>query len=213
MPIDGQLYEIGGPPGKLVSMATPTHSTLLAWPQRLISELDIADGRTQRLAEGLSREQLNWQPSPGAWSIGQCLEHLLLANQIYLSAISVSLDGPRQSPVREITIGWFSRWFIRNYIAPSSKGTRAPAPGKIRPARDVECSVLEAFLNSNQVAREVISRASAYDVNRIRFKNPFIPLLRFTVGTGLEIVSKHQSRHLLQAERVRQSPAFPSNLR
>ena len=37
----------------------------------------------------------------------------------------------------------------------------------------------------------------------IRFRNPFIPLLRFTVGTGLEIVAKHESRHLLQAEGVR----------
>ena len=58
------------------------------------------------------------------------------------------------------------------------------------------------------MARQLISRASDYDVNHIRFKNPFIPFLRFTVGTGLEILSKHQSRHLLQAERVRQSSAF-----
>ena len=50
--------------------------------------------------------------------------------------------------------------------------------------------------------RELVARASAYDVNRIRFKNPFTPLLRFTVGTGLEIVTQHQSRHLLQAEVV-----------
>jgi len=49
-----------------------------------------------------------------------------------------------------------------------------------------------------------------YDVNRIRFKNPFVPLIRFTVGTGLEIVSQHESRHLLQAERIRESPGFPA---
>jgi hypothetical protein len=50
---------------------------------------------------------------------------------------------------------------------------------------------------------------SPYDVNRIRFRNPFIPVLRFTVGTGLEILSNHQRRHLLQAERVRESLEFP----
>jgi hypothetical protein len=32
--------------------------------------------------------------------------------------------------------------------------------------------------------------------------NPFVPLVRFTVGTGVEIVWRHQHRHLLQAERV-----------
>jgi len=191
-------------------VAATTHSALPAWSQRLISELEAADQRAERLARGLNREQLNWRPTPGAWSIGQCLQHLLIANEIYLPAISISLDGRQRSQVREVTLGWFSRWFIRNYIAPSSKGTRAQAPKKIQPARNVESSVLDAFLRSNNVARELISRASDYDVNRIRFKNPFIPLLRFTVGTGLEIVSKHQSRHLLQAERVRQSSEFPS---
>lgn len=193
-----------------MSVAATTHSALPAWSQRLISELEAADQRAERLARGLNREQLNWRPTPGAWSIGQCLQHLLIANEIYLPAISISLDGRQRSQVREVTLGWFSRWFIRNYIAPSSKGTRAQAPKKIQPARNVESSVLDAFLRSNNVARELISRASDYDVNRIRFKNPFIPLLRFTVGTGLEIVSKHQSRHLLQAERVRQSSEFPS---
>jgi len=55
----------------------------------------------------------------------------------------------------------------------------------------------------------LVQDASDYDVNRIRFKNPFVPLLRFTVGTGLEILSKHQDRHLLQAERVKDCADFP----
>lgn len=69
--------------------------------------------------------------------------------------------------------------------------------------------VLDELRRSNQAVRELIRRASDYDVNRIRYRNPFIPLLRFTVGTGLEIIVKHQSRHLLQAEGVRQSAGFP----
>ena len=193
-------------PGKLVLVAT--HSTLPAWSQRLISELQTADARAEQLARPLTRDQLNWSPAPGSWSIGQCLEHLLIANEIYLPAISMSLNTRLPSEVQEVTLSRFSRWFIHNYIGPSN-GKRAQAPRKIRPAVDVETSVLDAFLRSNDVARALIARASAYDVNVIRFKNPFIPVLRFTVGTGLEIVSKHESRHLLQAERVRQSSSFP----
>jgi hypothetical protein len=54
-----------------------------------------------------------------------------------------------------------------------------------------------------------VSRAAAHDVNRVRFGNPFLPLIRFTVGTGLQIVARHNHRHLLQAERVRQLGEFP----
>jgi hypothetical protein len=175
----------------------------------LISELDAADRRAERLGKALTAAQLNWRPRPDAWSIGQCLQHLCVTNEVYLPAISTSLEDRRRSRVQEIVPGWFGRWFIRKFIAPSSEGSRTSAPQKIVPDDQVEPSILESFLQSNRAARELIYRASDYDVNRIRFKNPFIPMLRFTAGTGLEIISKHQSRHLLQAERVRQSTDFP----
>jgi DinB superfamily len=188
----------------------PTADSVMPdWSSRLISELDTADRRAESVAKGLNPVQLNWQPRQGAWSVGQCLEHLRIANEVYLPAIAAALEGRQRRPVDDIRLGWFSRWFIRSYIAPNRKGTRARAPKKIEPTKQVEPSVLEAFLRSNQSARELVRRAMDHDVNRIRFKNPFSPLLRFTVGTGVEIIAKHQSRHLLQAEGVRQSAGFP----
>jgi hypothetical protein len=123
--------------------------------------------------------------------------------------MAAALEGSQQAAVQEIRIGWFSRWFIRNYIAPNPQGARARAPKKIEPGMQVEPEILAAFLRSNQAVRDFIRQASDYDVNALRFKNPFIPSLRFTVGTGLEIISKHESRHLLQAEGVKQSTGFP----
>jgi hypothetical protein len=126
-----------------------------------------------------------------------------------LPAISAALEGRQHRPVEEITLGWLSRWFIRTYIAPNPGGKRARAPNKIEPAKQVEATVLEAFHRSTEAARALVRQASNYDVNRIRYKNPFIPFLRFTVGTGLEIIAKHADRHLLQAETVRHSASFP----
>lgn len=181
-----------------------------AWPQRLIAELDASDRRAERLAQDLTPEQLNWKATPDAWSIGQCLQHLYIMNKVYLPAISVSLEGQQRSPVQEIVPGWFGRWFIRSYVEPSSKTKRAPAPKKIDPGDRVDPSILELFLQSNEAVRDLVRTASEYDVNRIRFKNPLVSVIRFTAGTGLEIISKHESRHLLQAERVRQSAGFPA---
>jgi DinB family protein len=180
-----------------------------AWSVRLISELHAADQRANALAKTLTPQQLNWKPGPGEWSVGQCLEHLCVTNDVYLPPMSSSLAGRRLAVVSEITPGWFGRWFIRNYIEPSSDTRRARAPKKIAPGSEVEPSVLERFLSGNQSVRELVLRAGKHDVNRVRFKNPFIPVLRFTVGTGLEIVVRHQRRHLLQAERVRQRVEFP----
>jgi hypothetical protein len=175
----------------------------------LIAELHASDRRASDLARGLTSEQLNWRREPGTWSIGQCLHHLHMANKVYLPPIAVALHDRRPSPVEEITPGWFGRSFIRMYIEPESRGRRQ-APGTIAPAPQVDTSVLDEFLKGNDVARDLVRKAAAYDVNRLRFKNPFVPLLRFTVGTGFEIISRHQRRHLLQAERIRQAPTFPA---
>ena len=184
-------------------------SVLPAWALRLIAELEAADRRAESVAKSLRPDQLNWRARPEAWSTGQCLEHLYNANEVYLPAIAAALEGQQHALVHEIRMGWFSRWFIRSYIAPNPDGRRAQAPRKIAPANEVRADILEAFLRSNQGARELVRRAGEYDVNAIRFKNPFIPFLRFTVGTGLEIIAKHQSRHLLQAENVKRSAGFP----
>jgi len=182
---------------------------LPAWSTRLMGELAAADQRAKGLVSGLNREQLNWHPAPGAWSIGQCLEHLSIANEVYLPAMANSLAGKPGSGVPEILPGWFAQWFITSYIEPSPQTRHARAPKKIVPGVQVELSVLDRFLRSNEAARQLVLQASAYDVNRVRFRNPFIPVIRFTVGTGFEIVSRHQRRHLLQAERVRQTAGFP----
>ena len=190
-------------------MALRADLSLPAWSVRLIDELDATDRRVNDLARGLSREQLNWKPAEDVWSVGQCLQHLCAANEVYLPAIANALVNRRPSPVQDITPGWFGRWFIRTYIEPSSRSKRARAPAKIAPGQKIDDSILDRFLRSNDVARDLIRRAGAYNVNRIRFGNPFIPLLRFTVGTGLEIVWRHQRRHLLQAERIKQAATFP----
>lgn len=161
------------------------------------------------LLKPLTAQQLNWSPAPGTWSVGQCLEHLYITNEQYLRPMSDSLVGRHRAVVEGIRPGWFGRWFIRNIIEPSPKSRKSRAPRKIRPGAQIDQSVLERFLSSNRKARELVHRAGNYDVNSIRFRNPFIPLIYFTVGTGLEILSNHQRRHLLQAERVRQSAGFP----
>jgi hypothetical protein len=178
---------------------------------RLNSELDEADQRAGLVAGQLRLDQLNWQPGPGIWSIGQCLDHLIVTNGVYAPPIARALEGREQERrrVAEIRLGWFGRWFIRNYVAPNPGGAKTKAPRKIDVASSVGADVLAKFVESNRAVRALIRQASDYDVNAIRFKNPLVGLFRFPVGMGLEIIAKHESRHLLQAEGVRKAAGFP----
>ena len=63
------------------------------WAPELLAQLDAHDRRATALVQGLTHEQLNRQPSPGAWSIGQCLAHLCEANDEYISPLHSALAG------------------------------------------------------------------------------------------------------------------------
>jgi hypothetical protein len=190
-------------------MSAPEETLAPAWSIRLAFALGVNDQTAKTLAAGLTDEQLNWQPGPGSWSVGQCLEHLCITNEAYLASISAALREKPDSPVEQITPGRLGRWFIRSFVEPSPGSKRVPAPRKIRPAARVERGVLDRFLSDNESCRELIHRARGKNVNHIRFWNPFVLGVRFSVGTGLEIIEGHERRHLLQAERVRASVNFP----
>lgn len=183
---------------------------MAAWAESLLNDLDKADERARSVVSGLSVEQLNWQPGPNIWSVGQCVDHLCVMNEVYLPPIAKALEGKAKASVVEVTPGWFGSWFLKSFVEPSPETKKVKAPSKSAPASKVDGRILEKLLKgNNEVLRELIRRASEYDVNRIRFRNPFIPVIRFTVGTGLTIVVRHQHRHLLQAERVKSNAKFP----
>src|SRR5262249_44306199 len=102
--------------------------TLAGWPARLARELNASDERARELLRQLTTAQLNWQPAPGSWSIGQCLEHLCITNEEYLAAISPALENRPDNPVTEIEPGWFGRWFLRTFVEPTPQTKRASAP-------------------------------------------------------------------------------------
>jgi len=189
--------------------AEPSPSPAPAWSLRLASALNANDDSAKQLLAGLTEQQLNWQPAPTSWSIGQCLDHLCATTDAYLPPLIAALKNKPDSPVDDLRLGWFGGWFFRSFVEPSPTTKRASAPPKIRPASNVNLSVLDRFLSGNQSCRELLLTARNKNVNRVRFWNPFVPGLRFTVATGLETIPAHQRRHLLQAERVRNSPSFP----
>lgn len=190
-------------------MAPPRETLTPAWSTRLATDLTASDQTARNLISELTNEQLNWKPSPGRWSVGQCLEHLCIANEAYLPPISAALKDKPDSPVEQIAPGWFGRWFIRSFIEPTPDTRRVSAPRKIRPTSRVGLSVLDRFVADNQAYRDLILSVRYKNVNQIRFWNPFVTGLRFTVGTGFQIIVSHERRHLLQAQCVRDSAEFP----
>jgi hypothetical protein len=179
---------------------------------KILQQLHGSEQAAAQLFTGLSRVQVNWQPSGGkSWSIWQCFDHLARTNNFYCQAMMEALANPRQSATgtTEITPGWFGRWFIAKMEPPAQ--ARFKAMAKVVPAANGDAQdALRAFLDSHAEVRRVLESWERVDFNRVRFQNPFVPVLRFTVGTGLMVINAHDRRHLWQAGCVKEAGGFPA---
>ena len=186
----------------------------------ILPELDRSEAEARSLIEGLSHEQINFQPDSGRWSIAQCLDHLAKINTTYTAELGLALARANRQPGREqppIRPGWPSRFFIRNMDAPpagelgSRPKMKFSAPPTAAPAQDKPGDLaLREFIASHDRIRELLKGSEGIDLNRVRFKNPFVRGLRFTIGTGILIILAHDRRHLWQARRVREALPGPS---
>lgn len=180
--------------------------------QEILDAVDHADRAADVLVADLTEEQFHWQPDGGrAWSIAQCLEHLATTNAIYGDAIQTGImAAKRRGWTRKgpLASGFFGRQFVQSMEPPVRRRFRSP--GKTRPGSGLpKTEALRRFHAAHERIRQLVRDAAGVDGNRATFKNPFMPLLRVRVGTGLRVIPAHDRRHLWQASRVKEAPGFP----
>lgn len=182
--------------------------------QQALDDIDAADRAVDALVADLTDEQFFWQPNDGrSWSIAQCLEHLALGNGVYAAAMRGAIEDARRRGLRgggPIAPGCLERQFITALEPPVKRRMRAPS--KILPpsghGRD---RILRAFREAHDRLREHARAAAGLDVNRVKFRNPFIPLFRVRLGSAFRILAAHDRRHIWQAGNVTKTAGFPTS--
>jgi hypothetical protein len=175
--------------------------------QALAQAYDAADRDARALVAGISPELGAWRADAGSWSIAECLDHLATANRVYLAAMRApaerALEGGRRRR-RPALPGVIGGWFVGTLEPPARPAFKRKAPRKIRPrtAPPVD-DALAQFLASQQDVRAFLRRYADIDLASVRFPNPFVRGIRFSLATGLHVIAAHDRRHLWQAWRVR----------
>ena len=65
----------------------------------LVSQADAIANDARKVFGSLTKDQLNWKPSPERWSVAQCFDHLITSNSGYLPIIDDVLKGQKKSSV------------------------------------------------------------------------------------------------------------------
>ena len=173
--------------------------------ESLKAQLHAASEEASTLKAQLTEEQAAWRPAPGSWSVSECIDHLASTNRAYLAELQTAArlararNRLRRGPA---TPGWFGSWFVQQLEPPVKRGRKMPAPGKVRPRELPLAEAYAGFASEQELVREFLEANADLDLAGIRFVNPFVPGLRFSLASGLHIILAHERRHLWQARQV-----------
>jgi hypothetical protein len=171
--------------------------------QQLRAESIATRERIAALVRSLDAARINEHPEPDGWSVGQVLEHLVIADELYDAPYaSLLARAPRDAgaALRE----WKSS-LIGGMIAGSLlKPKPLKGPKVFRPGPTPRGGVVEALLSRELRFVQAMDDASSLDWRKLRIGSPALPRWapKMNLGDGFRIHVVHVTRHSKQIERL-----------
>ena len=175
----------------------------------LQAQLEAVEREAEALVAGLTDEQGSRRPEGRGWSVVECLDHLATGNRLYLRAMQEPANRARMRGKRRwrpARPGWVGRLFVGLLEPPPTWWSKLKTPRKIRPrATPPLAQTFADFLDTQAEFRAFLRANADLDLAGIRFQNPFVRGIFFSLATGLHVIAAHERRHLWQAWRVRRA--------
>lgn len=194
-------------------MTQPLQSQLLV---ECAERFRTAITRAEALCARLTPDQANFKPDPKRWSVAECLEHLSTSMTAYLPHLQRAVERARAAG-RTGSEPWgkgtfFGRFILNNMVkGPTHMKVKAPPPFRpeVRSTWDL-AEVLQRFKQRTGTMLELLEQADGLDLGRIKQSTP-MPMVKVTLAQSFEIHSRHNHRHLDQAQRVVEHADFPKS--
>ncbi len=161
----------------------------------------------------LREDQLNWKPKPKSWSIAECIKHLELAFEGYLSGLDKAIEMGNRNNIsgrKKPEISWSGKIMVF-FVNPSIK-IWVPAPPSFKPKKHHTYTheILHQFLSDIQRISAQLESSKSLDWNQLKIVSPVTSLLILNLNDTYEILTLHALRHIKQAQRVMSHDHFPS---
>jgi hypothetical protein len=174
----------------------------------IVQSLESAQSHLRRLTDKLPESDWNKKPAANQWSAAECVEHLNLTSRAYIPRLRDAVAKAREvrhSPTRHYrhdALGWFlSVMFgplrhLGKFKVLRVKTTPAfvPRPGRSR------TEILSDFVRLQTELISLVQSANGLPIDHVKIVSPFGGRMKYNAYSALVIVSRHQLRHLEQAE-------------
>jgi DinB superfamily len=159
----------------------------------------------------LSPAQLNWKPNAETWSVGECIDHLIVTNRSYFAQLEAIARGDKYISFWEklpLFHGMWGRMLLKATTEQVVK--KAKSPGPFAPTRStVPATIVEEFCTQQAALIDKIAKTDVVDHEKALITSPAASFITYSLHDGVVIVFQHERRHFLQAKAVMGRAEFP----
>lgn len=160
-----------------------------------------------RVFGALDERRLNWKPDEKQWSVAQCFDHLISANDLLVRQARSALAGPPASIWQKLPVwpAMFGRLMV------SSQGPRTPSSKKYTadpqatPASRISSDIVQRFVDQQRELAAWTKTLDEHTAHRTILVSPFVNFITYSVLDGVRLIVAHDRRHFEQAQRVLQA--------
>lgn len=179
--------------------------------QQKLQKGEEAKEKVVREFSSITALQLNWKPAPQSWSIGQCLEHLIIADSLYFPVLQKIAKGnykiscwEKWSPFTN----FFGQFFVRA-LQEEAKTKMKTTSVFLPSTSDIDLGIMEIFYQHHDMFMNLIAGCSQLNLEEIVITSPQFSFVTYRLKHVIQFLIQHEHRHVNQAIRVKKSDGFP----
>ena len=151
---------------------------------------------------------LSEKPSLERWSAMECFEHMNILYDIYINNIKQGIEKyqGRFNPAEYFKPTLVGHYFYLS-MAPNEKQKprfKIKTFNRFKPSGKKQDSI-DAFLKYHKEFYELISEIPELNLDKIKVDSSIGRIMRFKLGDAFRIVTGHNQRHFLQAQKTLKS--------
>jgi hypothetical protein len=179
----------------------------------IIKEIESVARDVHETFGHLNEDQLNWKPAEKSWSVAQCFDHLITINSLYFPLFEQlrSADFKNSFWEKVSPLSGFFGNQLKTRLGPDYKAKMKTSKKAYPSASSLGGDIIERFQeHQRQLAHHIVNISSAVIARNPVITSPLLSFVTYTLEDCLTILTVHERRHFLQAERVMKEGEFPA---
>ena len=153
--------------------------------------------------EHLSPEALNWKPQANKWSVGQCIDHVIVTNLTYFPIIEQTTNKTyRHTFWQKVPfIPTIMGNMLFKTIAPTHTTNKVKTFPIFEPTTSqIAADILHQFQIHQEKLSELFAQTNGLSYDKIIVSSPVNKYIIYSLEMAINIIVAHEKRHFWQAK-------------